>query len=161
MVAETMRMTAADGRPVVNPATPVSDSAPQDAAAHQSRKALPEEDTRIAMSSVSARAASPVVRTVRKASDENFQQLVLDAQEPVIVDFYADWCKPCRALSPLLDEVAREKQGVRVVKVNVDDAPRLARQYRVRSLPTVIIFKEGNPVAQHVGPSDIRRALGY
>lgn len=104
-------------------------------------------------------AALPVTRKVEKVSAKSFQQIVLNSEEPVIVDFYADWCVPCQALSPLLDQVAREKPDVRIVKVNFDEERRLARKYGVSSLPTVLVFKEGNQVAQYVGLPNIRRAL--
>ena len=84
---------------------------------------------------------------------------MLDSEVPVIVDFYADWCRPCKNLSPLLDQLARHKPDVRVVKVNVDDAPRLARKYGVRFSAHRNDLPERNLVAQHVGLPSIRKAL--
>jgi thioredoxin 1 len=68
-----------------------------------------------------------------------------------LVDFYADWCGPCRALSPTLDEIARETPGVRVVKVNIDRSPELAARYQVSSIPALRVFQQGKVTATHVG----------
>lgn len=88
---------------------------------------------------------------VLHADAENFREIVLEADTPVLVDFYADWCGPCRLLAPVLEELAREKPDARVVKVNIDHAPELAQHYRVSSIPTVLVFKDGKPDAQLVG----------
>jgi thioredoxin 1 len=95
--------------------------------------------------------AAPVVRGVEHADDGDFGRKVLQADQPVLVDFYADWCGPCRRLAPVLEDVAREVPGARVVKVNIDHAPRVARQYRISSIPALIVFRNGQPVANHVG----------
>jgi thioredoxin 1 len=76
---------------------------------------------------------------------------VLDSEVPVIVDFYAEWCGPCKKLAPTLDAFARETAAARVVKVNIDDSPRLARTYGVRSVPSLLVFDQGKVVARHVG----------
>lgn len=90
-------------------------------------------------------------RRVEQANDQSFRQMVLDSDEAVLVDFYADWCGPCKKLSPMLDELAQETPGVRIVKVNIDRSPKSARSYRVKSLPTLILFKEGKPVVRRGG----------
>ncbi len=108
-----------------------------------------------------AQSAPRSVQKVEKVSTEDFQQVVLESDVPVIVNFYADWCGPCKTLSPLLDNLARERSDVRVVKVNIDHDRALQRQYKVRSVPTVIIFHEGNLVAQHTGVPNIKKALGH
>lgn len=90
-------------------------------------------------------------RRVEHVDDKSFGQMVLDSEEAVLVDFYADWCGPCKKLSPVLDELAQETPGVRIVKVNVDRSPESARSYRVRSLPTLILFKDGKPVVRRGG----------
>lgn len=91
------------------------------------------------------------VNRVQHADAGDFDRQVLRSEVPVLVDFYADWCGPCRALAPVLDELARETPNAKIVKVNVDDNPELALQYRVDSIPRLIVFKDGRPVAQHSG----------
>lgn len=90
-------------------------------------------------------------RRVEHANDRSFQQEVLDSDEAVLVDFYADWCGPCKKLSPVLDELAQETPAVRIVKVNIDRSRETARSYRVKSIPTLILFKGGKPVARRGG----------
>ena len=82
---------------------------------------------------------------------ENFDQEVRKSDRPVLVDFWASWCAPCMALSPTVDEVAGEQDKVKVGKVNVDDQPDLARQYRVMSIPTLMVFRDGELVRREVG----------
>lgn len=82
---------------------------------------------------------------------DNFAQEVLHSKKPVLVDFWASWCGPCMALAPTVDEVANEQTAVTVGKVNVDDQPELARQYRIMSIPTLILFQNGEPVRREVG----------
>ncbi len=88
---------------------------------------------------------------VEHADASNFKQIVLDADTPVLVDFYADWCGPCRQLAPVLEELARETPDARIVKVNIDHARELAQRYRVSSIPTVLVFRDGKPASQLVG----------
>jgi len=85
-------------------------------------------------------------------TDENFEAEVLKADEPVLVDFWAEWCGPCKSLSPLVDELADEMQGkIKVVKVNIDEAPEAPTKYGVRGIPTLMIFKGGEVVDTRVG----------
>ena len=82
----------------------------------------------------------------------SFEQEVLKASEPVLVDFHAQWCGPCKAMAPALDQVAAEMKGkVKVVKVDVDENPKVTGTYGIRAMPTLIMFKGGKVAAQHTG----------
>lgn len=81
----------------------------------------------------------------------NFDQEVLQSDVPVLVDFWASWCGPCRMMAPIVDQIAEECTDVKVGKINVDEQPELASQFRVMSIPTFIVFKNGAPTAVEVG----------
>ena len=83
---------------------------------------------------------------VIKITTENFESEVIRSDVPVLLDFYADWCGPCRLLGPVVEQIAEERDDLLVVKVNVDDNPELAKEFGVFSIPTLIVFKDGEVV---------------
>ena len=95
-----------------------------------------------------------------KLSTENFEKEVLKSEKPVLVDFYADWCGPCNAMAPVIEELATELDGkAKVGKINVDDNPNIAVEYNVMSIPTLIIFKNGKEEKRLVGLRDKEELL--
>jgi len=101
---------------------------------------------------------------VGKVSDATFESEVLKATGPVVVDFWAEWCGPCRMIGPSLEDISNEMAGkVKVVKLNVDENPQTAEKFGVRSIPTLMIFKDGKLAAQKVGAAskgDLTRWIG-
>jgi len=89
--------------------------------------------------------------SVTQINKDSFQAEVLDQKGIVFVDFYADWCGPCKMTGPILEELAKEKKEMKFVKVNVDENPELTSQYQIFSIPTFVVFKEGKMVSQFVG----------
>ncbi|MGE8943056.1 thioredoxin [Leptospira interrogans] len=88
----------------------------------------------------------------KMVSDQDFATEVLKSSEPVVVDFYAEWCGPCKAMAPALEQVATEMQGkVKIVKVDVDQNPGITQQFRIQAMPTLMVFKDGKVANQHVG----------
>jgi thioredoxin 1 len=97
-------------------------------------------------------------------TNQTFDTEVIQSETPVIVDFWAEWCGPCHAVSPVLDRIAEEREGeLQVVKVNIDEEQELAMRYGVASIPTMILFKDGEPAAAAIGAQPkgaIERSLG-
>jgi thioredoxin 1 len=92
-----------------------------------------------------------------------FETEVLKSEQPVIVDFWAEWCGPCHAVSPVLEQIAEEREDLRLVKVNIDEEPALAQRYGVMSIPTILLFKGGEPAAAAIGAQPkkmLERSLG-
>ena len=89
--------------------------------------------------------------SVMVITKENFQKEVLEANVPVLLDFWAPWCGPCRMVSPIVDEIAQEVSDAKVGKINVDEQTELAAQFRIMSIPTLAVFKEGKMVTTSVG----------
>ncbi len=89
---------------------------------------------------------------MKQVSDQSFEQDVLKAEGPVLVDFWAEWCGPCKQIAPALEDLAKDYDGrVRVVKVNIDENPMTPSKYGVRGIPTIIVFKDGEVAAMKVG----------
>lgn len=93
-------------------------------------------------------------------SDATFDAEVLKSTEPVVVDFHAEWCGPCKAMAPALDQVASEMKGkVKVVKVDVDQNPAITGKFGIRAMPTLLVFKDGKEIARHQGAMVQKRVL--
>jgi thioredoxin 1 len=137
----TIRSVAVEA-PVANARGP---SAEERAPAHKVATAAP------------ASAGRPEMGRVLHASVATFERHVLRADVPVLVDFYASWCGPCKALAPTLESLAAENPGARVVKVNIDDSPQLAARYGVKSVPSLLVFRGGQVVAQQAGATSKAR----
>jgi thioredoxin 1 len=100
-----------------------------------------------------------VAGAINEVTDQNFQAEVLEGEKPVLVDFWAPWCGPCRIVQPHLEELAGERKDLRIVKLNVDDNPQTAARYGVMSIPTLLLFKQGQVAHQIIGALPKSRLL--
>ncbi len=89
--------------------------------------------------------------SVINVNKNNFQEIVMNSDKPVLLDFWASWCGPCRMVSPIVEVIAAERGDIQVCKINVDEQPELAMQFRVMSIPTLVVMKDGKVVNQAVG----------
>jgi thioredoxin 1 len=89
--------------------------------------------------------------TLNDVTDTNFQAEVIESEKPVLVDFWAPWCGPCRVVAPVLEEIAGERDDLKIVKLNTDENPQVSAQFQVLSIPTLILFKNGEAVKKVVG----------
>jgi thioredoxin 1 len=97
-------------------------------------------------------------------TEESFDQEVLSSDTPVLVDFWAEWCQPCHMVAPVLDKIAEEREGeLKLVKINIDEQPAIAQRYGIASIPTMMLFKNGEPAAAALGAQPkgaLERQLG-
>ena len=88
---------------------------------------------------------------VLKINNSNFEEEVLKSKKVVLVDFYAEWCGPCKMLAPVVEQIAKENEDIKVAKINVDEAQELAEKYGVMSIPTLVVIKNGEEIKRQVG----------
>ena len=89
--------------------------------------------------------------TTVNITDENFEAKVLKSEKPILVDFWAEWCGPCKQISPILEEIANEKDNLNILKLNIDENPTTPQKYNVRGIPTLMLFKDGKLIDTKIG----------
>jgi len=89
--------------------------------------------------------------SIIKLTNDNFEVEAVKSEKPVFIDFYADWCGPCKMVAPIVEEIADERDDVKICKVNVDDAPEIAAMFGVQSIPTLVVMKDGKVAAATMG----------
>ena len=89
--------------------------------------------------------------SVKIINTENYEAEVMSSDVPVLLDFYADWCGPCKMLAPVIEKLADEESGIKVCKINVDDSPELAANFKIMSIPTLVVIKDGKEAAKAIG----------
>ncbi|NLF73725.1 MAG: thioredoxin [Candidatus Anammoximicrobium sp.] len=122
-----------------------------------------QKDAQVKKSDVEKAPTTAKKGRVHHADETTFGRLVLKANVPVLVDFYADWCGPCRMLAPVLEELARETANAKIVKVNIDENPQLAARYGVEAIPNLKVFRDGEVVDERIGiarKTDLKKMLG-
>ena len=87
----------------------------------------------------------------KPVTDNSFESDVIKSDKPIVVDFWAEWCGPCKMIAPILEEIAAEEDNIKIAKVNVDDSPDLARRYEIMSIPALIVFENGEPAKKLIG----------
>ena len=97
--------------------------------------------------------------SVLTITKENFQSEVIESSKPVLVDFWASWCGPCRMMSPVIDQIGEEREDIKVGKINVDEQPELASQFQVMTIPTLVVFSEGEVVNKAIGVMSKQKVL--
>jgi len=132
------------------PSDPTPDSQVPDGTPNTGKQDPPEGASPMSTAESEPRLTGEVLH----ADLASFDQLVLDSEVPVLVDFYADWCRPCQLLSPILTELAREVPDAKIVKVDVDDNPELARRFGISSIPALMLFEDGRVVDSRLGLVD-------
>jgi thioredoxin 1 len=90
--------------------------------------------------------------SVKSIKENEFESEVINSDKPVLIDFWAEWCGPCKEIAPILDEIANEmKDKIKVVKINIDENPNIPNKYGIQSIPTMLIFKKGEPISTKIG----------
>ena len=158
-IPATLESSAPDTGPVFRQKSPEPvrvklPPADDDHATAQDVGAEPSGETPAEPAVISISDKSALPRPVVQVEESTFDAEVLQSDVPVLVDFYAAWCGPCKKLAPVLDQLAYQTKDARIVKVDIDESPELAVRYGVKGIPHLAVFKDGQPVARHVGFAD-------